>query len=71
MSDGGKGSKQRPTNKEAYDEAYEKIWDKRKKSKDDLYYDNFGPSTLKDSDSEMLRDIRYDVKYMPEDHYEE
>jgi hypothetical protein len=24
-----------------------------------------------DSDSEMLRDIRYDVKYIPEDHYEE
>ena len=45
-SEAGKGDKQRPTNKEAYDEAY-------------------------DSDSEMLRDIRYDVKYIPEDHYEE
>ena len=27
-SEAGKGSKQRPTDKEAYDEAYERIWGK-------------------------------------------
>ena len=63
-SEAGKGSKQRPTNKDAYDEAYDRIWGRKKKQdmKEGIYYD---------SDSEMLRDIRYDIKYMPEDHYEE
>lgn len=62
-SEAGKGSKQRPTNKEAYDEAYDRIWGRKKKElREGVHYD---------SDSEMLRDIRYDVKYMPEDHYEE
>jgi hypothetical protein len=63
-SEAGKGSKQRPTNKDAYDESYERIWGRknRQEIKEGVHYD---------SDSEMLRDIRYDVKYMPEDHYEE
>ena len=65
----GKGDKQRPTNKEAYDEAYDRIWGKKKNQsyKEKPYKDG----VAYDSDSEMLRDIRYDVKYIPEDHYEE
>jgi len=68
-SEAGKGSKQRPTDKEAYDEAYDRIWGKKKNQsyKDKPYKDG----VAYDSDSEMLRDIRYDVKYMPDDHYEE
>jgi len=31
MSDGGKGSKQRPTDKDKYNENYEKIFGKKKK----------------------------------------
>ena len=68
-SEAGKGVKERPTNKEAYDEAYDRIWGKKKNQsyKEKPYKDG----VAYDSDSEMLRDIRYDVKYMPEDHYEE
>jgi hypothetical protein len=33
MSDGGKGSKQRPTDKDKYNENYEKIFGKKKKEK--------------------------------------
>jgi hypothetical protein len=68
-SEAGKGSKQRPTDKEAYDEAYDRIWGKKKNQsyKDKPYKDG----VAYDSDSEMLRDIRYDVKYIPDDHYEE
>jgi hypothetical protein len=63
-SEAGKGSKQRPTNKDAYDDAYERIWGKKKNQpyKDGVYYD---------SDSDNINDVRYDVKYLPEDHYEE
>jgi hypothetical protein len=62
-SEAGKGDKQRPTNKEAYDEAYDRIWGKKKNQsyKEKPYKDG----VAYDSDSEMLRDIRYDVKYMP------
>jgi hypothetical protein len=68
-SEAGKGSKQRSTNKEAYDEAYDRIWGKKRNQsyKEKPYKDG----VAYDSDSEMLRDIRYDVKYIPEDHYEE
>jgi hypothetical protein len=31
MSDGGKGSKQRPTDKDKYNENYERIFGKKKK----------------------------------------
>ena len=31
MSDGGKGSKQRPTDKKKYDDKYDKIFGKKKK----------------------------------------
>jgi hypothetical protein len=31
MSDGGKGSKQRPTDKDKYNDNYEKIFGKKKK----------------------------------------
>lgn len=31
MSDGGKGSNQRPTDKQKYDEGYERIFGKKKK----------------------------------------
>ena len=31
MSDGGKGSKQRPTDKKKYDDNYDKIFGKKKK----------------------------------------
>jgi hypothetical protein len=68
-SEAGKGSKQRPTDKEAYDEAYERIWGKKnnqpykeKPYKEGVYYD---------SDSDNINDIRYDVKYIPEDRYDE
>jgi len=33
MSDGGKGSKQRPTDKDKYNENYEKIFGKKKEEK--------------------------------------
>lgn len=68
-SEAGKGDKQRPTNKEAYDEAYDRIWGKKKNQsyKEKPYKDG----VVYDSDTEMLRDIRYDLKYMPEDYYEE
>ena len=33
MSDGGKGSKQRPTDKKKYDDNYDKIFGKKKEDK--------------------------------------
>ena len=33
MSDGGKGSKQRPTDKKKYDDNYDKIFGKKKEEK--------------------------------------
>ena len=47
----------------------DRIWGKKKNQsyKEKPYKDG----VAYDSDSEMLRDIRYDVKYIPEDHYEE
>ena len=67
-SEAGKGSKQRPTNKEAYDEAYDRIWVKRKNQtyKDKPYKDG---STY-DSDTDIINDVRYDIN-IPTDHYEE
>ena len=35
MSDGGKGSKQRPTDKKKYDEHYENIFGKKNKKPDE------------------------------------
>jgi hypothetical protein len=35
MSDGGKGSKQRPTDKQKFDENYDKIFGKKKPKKKD------------------------------------
>jgi len=64
-SEAGKGSKLRPTNTEWYEDNYDRIFKKKQKEqqiKEGIYYD---------SDSELIRDIRYDVKYLPEDHYEE
>jgi hypothetical protein len=60
-SEAGKGSKQRPTNKEAFDEAYDRIWNKKKKEPRDTYYE---------SDSEIISDIKYDIN-IPSDHYAE
>lgn len=60
-SEAGKGSKQRPTNKEAFDEAYDRIWNKKKKEPRESYYD---------SDSDNLSDIKYDIN-IPSDHYAE
>ena len=64
MSDGGKGSKQRPTDRTLYDESYDRIFKKKKSEslRNDIYYD---------SDSDNINDVRYDVKYLPEDHYDE
>lgn len=67
-SEAGKGSKQRPTNKEAYDEAYDRIWGKRKNQpyKDKPYKE----TGLYDSDEDIINDVRYDLN-IPSDHYEE
>lgn len=35
MADGGKGSKQRPTDPKKYDEGYERIFGKNRKKKED------------------------------------
>ena len=63
-SEAGKGSKQRPTDRNLYDESYDRIFKKKKSEslRNDIYYD---------SDSDNINDVRYDVKYLPEDHYEE
>lgn len=64
-SEAGKGSKQRPTDRNLYDESYDRIFGKKKKSeslRNDIYYD---------SDSDNINDVRYDLKYMPDDHYSE
>jgi hypothetical protein len=63
-SEAGKGSKQRPTDKTSYDESYDRIFKKKKSEslRSDVYYD---------SDSDNINDIRYDVKYIPEDRYDE
>jgi hypothetical protein len=62
-SEAGKGSKQRPTNKDAYDEAYDRIWGKKKNKtyKDGANYD---------TDADIINDVRYDIN-IPTDHYEE
>jgi hypothetical protein len=62
-SEAGKGSKQRPTNKEAYDEAYDRIWGKRKNKP----YKDLGNY---DTDTDIINDIKYDIN-IPSDHYEE
>lgn len=62
-SEAGKGSKQRPTNKEAYDEAYDRIWGKKKNK---AYKD----SGNYDTDTDIINDIKYDIN-IPSDHYEE
>lgn len=62
-SEAGKGSKQRPTNKEAYDEAYDRIWGKKKNKS---YKDNGNY----DTDADIINDVRYDIN-IPIDHYEE
>jgi|FreactTroBogLake_1042271.scaffolds.fasta_scaffold00949_5 hypothetical protein len=36
MSDGGKGSKQRPTDKAKFDEGWDRIFGKKKPKKDDV-----------------------------------
>lgn len=35
MGDGGKGSKQRPTNRKKYEDNYDRIWRKPKKKEED------------------------------------
>ncbi len=67
-SEAGKGSKQRPTNREAYDEAYDRIWGKKKNQsyKEKPYKDRFNY----DSDADSINDVRYDIN-IPIDHYEE
>ena len=62
-SEAGKGSKQRPTNKDAYDEAYERIWGKKKNQS---YKDTGNYYT----DADIINDVRYDIN-IPTDHYEE
>lgn len=62
-SEAGKGSKQRPTNKEAYDEAYDRIWGKRKNK-------SYKDSGNYDTDTDIINDIKYDIN-IPSDHYEE
>jgi len=63
-SESGKGSKTRLTDKTIYDENDNRIWGKKKtvSIRGDVYYD---------SDSDNINDVRYDLKYMPTDHYEE
>ena len=62
-SEAGKGSKQRPTNKNLYDESYDRIWGKKKKEvREGIHYE---------TDTDNLNDIKYDLKYIPDDHYEE
>ncbi len=63
-SESGKGSKTRLTDKTIYDENDNRIWGKKKtvSIRGDVYYD---------SDSDNINDVRYDLKYIPTDHYEE
>jgi hypothetical protein len=63
-SEAGKGSTTRLTDKTIYDENDNRIWGKKKTAsiRGDVYYD---------SDSDNINDVRYDLKYMPTDHYEE
>lgn len=63
-SESGKGSTTRLTDKTIYDENDNRIWGKKKtvSIRGDVYYD---------SDSDNINDVRYDLKYMPTDHYEE
>lgn len=61
-SEAGKGSKQRPTDKTLYDESYDRIFKKRKELREGIHYE---------TDTDNLNDIRYDLKYMPDDHYSE
>ena len=63
-SESGKGSKTRLTDKTIYDENDNRIWGKKKTAsiRGDVYYD---------SDSDNINDVRYDLKYIPTDHYEE
>ena len=67
-SEAGKGSKQRPTNKDSYDETYDRIWGKKKNQsyKEKPYKDGFNY----DSDADSINDVRYDIN-IPIDHYEE
>ena len=67
-SEAGKGSKQRPTNKEAYDEAYDRIWGKKRNQsyKDKPYKDG----SNYDTDTDIINDVKYDIN-IPIDHYEE
>ena len=62
-SEAGKGSKQRPTNKEAYDEAYDRIWGKKKNK-------SYKDTGNYDTDADIINDVRYDIN-IPTDHYEE
>ena len=63
-SESGKGSTTRLTDKTIYDENDNRIWGKKKtvSIRGDVYYD---------SDSDNINDVRYDLKYIPTDHYEE
>ena len=63
-SESGKGSKTRLTDKTIYDENDNRIRGKKKTVSicGDVYYD---------SDSDNINDVRYDLKYIPTDHYEE
>ena len=62
-SEAGKGSKQRPTNKDAYDEAYDRIWGKKKNK-------SYKDTGNYDTDADIINDIKYDIN-IPSDHYEE
>lgn len=63
-SESNKESKTRLTDKTIYDENDNRTWGKKKtlSIRGDVYYD---------SDSDNINDVRYDLKYMPTDHYEE
>jgi hypothetical protein len=63
-SEYGKGSTTRLADKTIYDENDNRIRGKKKTAsiRGDVYYD---------SDSDYINDVRYDLKYMPTDHYEE
>jgi hypothetical protein len=61
-SEAGKGSKQRPTNRDAFEESYDRIWKKKKEVREGVHYE---------TDTDNLNDIKYDIKYMPEDRYDE
>ena len=60
-SEAGKGSKQRPTNRDAFEESYDRIWKKKKELREGIHYE---------TDTDNLQDIKYDIN-MPSDHYEE